>query len=381
MGLVESKDQRIEMKTERKILLNPGPATTSETVKQALVVNDICPREKEFGQLLDSIKDDLVKVVHGGEEYTSVIYAASGTGAMEAVVTSAVPKGKKLLVIENGAYGTRMINIAKTYNIETVCYQVGFGDYPEVSSIEKILTDDSDISHVAVIHHETTTGILNPVQEICDIAHKYNAEVIVDAMSSYAGIPIDIKEWGAEYLISSSNKCIQGMAGMAFVIFKKDLLDKIKGNKRSYYFDVYSQYAGFDKTGQMQFTPPVQVVYALRQAMNEYFEETEQGRWKRYSNNWNILYKELEALGFKFLLSEAHQSKILLAIIDPIDSKYDFNDMHDYLYERGYTIYPGKGAKESTFRLSILGDLYEEDVRSFMAVLKGYVTENGIVVS
>jgi len=369
------------MKTERKILLNPGPATTSETVKQALVVNDICPREKEFGQLLDSIKDDLVKVVHGGEEYTSVIYAASGTGAMEAVVTSAVPRGKKLLVIENGAYGTRMINIAKTYQIETISYQVDFGDYPEVSAIENILANDNEISHVAVIHHETTTGILNPVQEICDIAHQYNAEVIVDAMSSYAGIPIDIKQWGAEYLISSSNKCIQGMAGMAFVIFKKDLLDKIKDNKRSFYFDIYSQYAGFDKTGQMQFTPPVQVVYALRQAMNEYFEETEQGRWTRYSNNWNILYKELEALGFKFLLPEAHQSKILLAIIDPIDSKYDFNDMHDYLYERGYTIYPGKGAKESTFRLSILGDLYEEDVRSFMEVLKMYIEERGIVVS
>lgn len=365
---------------ERKILLNPGPATTSDTVKQALVVNDICPREQEFGQLLDSIKDDLVKVIHGGDEYTAVMYASSGTGAMEAVVTSAVPEGKKLLVIENGAYGTRMINIAKTYRIETVSYCVDFGDYPDINEIEKILSDDSDISHVAVIHHETTTGILNPVQEICDIAHKYNAQVIVDAMSSYAGIPIDIKEWGAEYLISSSNKCIQGMPGMAFVIFKKELLDKIKANKRSYYFDIYSQHAGFDKTGQMQFTPPVQVAYALRQAMDEYFEESEIGRWTRYANNWDILYQELKSLGFQFLLSEKYQSKILLAILDPIDSKYDFNDMHDYLYERGYTIYPGKGAKESTFRLSILGDLYQEDIRNFINVLKVYIEEKNITI-
>ena len=366
---------------ERKILLNPGPATTSDTVKKALVVNDICPREQEFGQLLDSIKEDLVKVVHGQDEYTSVMFASSGTGAMEAVVTSSVPRGKKLLVVENGAYGTRMINIAKTYQIETETYQIDFGDYPDVNKIEKILSKDNNISHVAVIHHETTTGILNPVKEICDIAHKHGVEVIVDAMSSFAGIPINIKEWGAEYLISSSNKCIQGMAGMAFVIFKEELLDKIKDNKRSYYFDIYSQYTGFDKTGQMQFTPPVQVAYALRQAMDEYFEETEQSRWKRYSGNWDILYQELKSIGFQFLLEEKHQSRILLAIIDPIDSKYDFDDMHDYLYKRNYTIYPGKGAKESTFRLSILGNLYEEDIRSFLKVLKEYINERGIVVS
>lgn len=366
---------------DRKILLNPGPATTSDTVKQALIVEDICPREKEFGALLDGIKDDVVKVVHGGAEYASVLYASSGTGAMEAVVTSAVSKGKKLLVIENGAYGTRFVNIAKTYQIDVVSYQVAFGDMPNVQEIEHILLNDREISHLAVIHHETTTGILNPVQEICKIAHASGVEVIVDAMSSYAGIPININDWGAEYLISSSNKCIQGMAGLAFVIFKKELLDKIRDNKRSYYFDIYSQFTGFANSGQMQFTPPVQVAYALRQAIDEYFEEGEDGRWNRYSDNWTLLYAGLKDLGFSFLLRDEQQSKILLAVVDPIDENYDFNDMHDYLYAKGYTIYPGKGAKESTFRLSVLGDLYDKDIQSFLDVLQSYITERGLKIS
>jgi 2-aminoethylphosphonate aminotransferase len=361
---------------KRNILLNPGPATTTDTVKYAMVVPDICPREKEFGQLLDSIKEDLPKVVNGGDAYTSVIFAASGTGAMEASITSAVPKGKKLLVVENGAYGTRMVKIAETYQIEVVRYQLAYGDYPSVEAIEQLLKKhEGEISHLAVIHHETTTGMLNPVGEICQLAQRYGVGVIVDAMSSYAGIPIDIQAWKADYLISSSNKCIQGMAGMSFVIFKKELLEKIKGNKRSYYFDIYSQYMGFEQTGQMQFTPPVQVVYALRQAINEYFAETGAKRWERYQENWNTLYNGLKEIGFKFLLPFEQESKILLAIQEPNDERFNFDLMHDYLYERGFTIYPGKGAKSATFRISVLGDLYKKDIEAFLFTLKEYLRE------
>src|SRR5690606_20245852 len=177
----------------------------------------------------------------------------------------------------------------------------------------------------------------------CRIAGKYNVEVVVDCMSSYAGIPIDVKKWNAGFLVSSSNKCIQGMPGMVFVIFKKSLLPQLQQQKRSFYFDLYSQYTGFEKTGQMQFTPPVQVAYALRQAIDEYFAEGEMGRWNRYQENWHTLYNGLQELGFEFLLPDQYQSKILLAIKEPQDPRYNFNAMHDFLYERGYTIYPGKG--------------------------------------
>ena len=368
----------IMKKVKRKILLNPGPATTTDSVKQALVVEDICPREEDFGAMLESIKKDLVKIVHGEDDYTAVIFAASGTGGLEAAITSTVPHGKKLLVVENGAYGTRMIKLAETFNIEVVRYQIAYGEYPDLNKIETLLNENKDISHLAVVHHETTTGMLNPIQEICNLAHSHNVEVIVDSMSGYAGIPINIKQWNAEYVISSSNKCIQGMAGIVFVIFKKQLLEKIKNTKRSFYFDIYSQHSGFEKTGQMQFTPPVQIVYALRQAIDEYFVETEKGRWDRYQENWQTLYDGLIKLGFNFLLPDSQQSKILLAIKEPTHPNYNFDEMHDYLYTRGFTIYPGKGAKEATFRLSILGDLYKKDIDDFLICLAEYLSESGV---
>ncbi|MBX2910650.1 MAG: 2-aminoethylphosphonate--pyruvate transaminase [Cyclobacteriaceae bacterium] len=363
------------MKTvSRKILLNPGPATTTQTVKEAMIVEDICPREKDFGKMLDSIKDDLVKIVHGTETHHAVMFAASGTGGLEAAITSAVPEGKKLLVVENGAYGTRMVKIAQTFHIGVVRYQIDYGDYPDLNEIENLLKANPGISHLAVVHHETTTGMLNPVQAICDLAHRYKTEVIVDCMSSYAGMPIDITQWDAEYLISSSNKCIQGMPGLVFVIFKKNLLDKIRETHRSFYFDIYNQFTGFEKTGQMQFTPPVQVAYALRTAIDEYFAETEAGRWNRYRENHKTLYNGLASMGFEFLLPDNQQSNILLAIKEPAWEGYSFDAMHDYLYARGFTIYPGKGAKEATFRLSVLGDLHKKDIEGFLKCLGDYLS-------
>lgn len=366
---------------ERKILLNPGPATTTDTVKQSLIVPDICPREEEFCNVLEEIKNDLVKIVHGEESYTSVMFAASGTGGLEAAITSAVPYGKKLLVIENGAYGTRMVKLAETFKIDVVRYQINYGDYPEIQVIESLLKTNNEVSHIAVVHHETTTGMLNPIQEICDLSHKYGKEVIVDCMSSYAGIPIEIEKWDAEYIISSSNKCIQGMAGLTFVIFKKKLLEKIKHIKRSFYFDIYNQHTGFENTGQMQFTPPVQVAYALRQAINEYFNETEEGRWKRYLKNWETLYAGLKKLGFAFLLPEDQQSKILLAVNEPDSTNYNFEAMHNFLFDRGFTIYPGKGAKQATFRLAILGDLYKKDIEQFLVALEAYMVSAKIKIT
>ena len=162
------------------------------------------------------------------------------------------------------------------------------------------------------------------------------------------------------------------MAGLVFVIFKESLLEELKNQQRSFYFNIYNQYVGFEKTGQMQFTPPVQVCYALRQAIDEYFEEGEAGRWARYQQNWEVLVEGLQALGFSFLLPYEQQSKILLAILEPTSEKYDFNEMHDFLYNRGFTIYPGKGAKKSTFRLSVLGDLHTQDITSFLDVFGEY---------
>ena len=361
------------MRTKRNILLNPGPGTTSYEVKNALIVPDICPREKEFCEIMNTIKEDLPKVINGGEAYTSVLFTASGTGAVEAAITSAIPVDGKLLVIENGAYGTRQCRMAEYYKIPYVSYKIAYGDYPDLQEIEKILNEDGEITHVSVVHHETTTGMLNPVGEICRLVHAHGKEIIIDAMSSFAGLPIDLAEWDAEYIVSSSNKCIQGMPGLGFVIFKKSLLEQIKGRGRSHYFDIYAQYTGFHQTGQMQFTPPVQVVYALRKALDLFFEETAEGRIERYRENFRTLMEGVKLLGFKLLLPDDQQSGILLAINEPRNPEYSFEGMHDYMYERGFTIYPGKGAKEATFRLAILGDLYREDIENAVRTLKDYL--------
>lgn len=370
------------MEIERKILLNPGPATTSDEVKMAMIVPDICPREDEFCDIMNSIKNDLPKVVNGDQSYTSVMFASSGTGGVEAAITSAIPEKGAILVIDNGAYGARMASIAETYKIPTTVYKLEYGDYPDIAVIEEYIKTNSAITHIGVIDHETTTGMRNPIQEICDLARKYNKETIIDCMSSYAGIPIDLRQWQADYIISSSNKCIQGMAGLSFVIFKMSLLSALEANKnkRSFYFDIYSQYSGFQRTGQMPFTPPVQVVYALRKAIDLFFEETAEERINRYRKNYETLRNGLIELGFGLLLDEQYQSGLLIAVKEPDSPKYHFDAMHDYLYARGYTIYPGKGAKEKTFRLSVLGDLYEEDIRNFLLELKKFLTKYNIVL-
>ena len=365
---------------KRNILLNPGPATTSQEVKEAQVVPDICPREQEFGDLLDGIRADLVRIVHGEADCVAVLFGGSGTAAMEAVVSSVVPPGGRVLVVENGAYGTRFVEIAERHGIDVVSSRIPYGEPPDTNALASLLAINQGITHVFVIHHETTTGMLNPVREIAKVARKHGAAVILDAMSSYAGLPIDLRELPVDYLISSSNKCIQGMAGISFVICRRALLTEANNHSRTYYLDLLEQHRYFEKTRQTRFTPPVQTCYALRRAIDEFFAEGEGGRYARYGHNWELLYRGLASLGFRFLLPREWESGILIAVCEPNHAAYNFNDMHDYLYARGFTIYPGKGAQEATFRLSIIGDLGEEDIGAFLGALSDYLRERGVVL-
>jgi len=362
---------------ERKILLNPGPATTSDAVKLAMIVSDICPREEEFCALMNSIKQDLVKVVDGESHYKAVMFTSSGTGGVEAAITSLVPEGKKILIIENGAYGKRMYDIASTYKIPALLHKISYTSIPDISEIRKILRANREIGIIGIVDHETTTGIRNPIQAIADMAHEEGVELIVDCMSSYAGLEIDLLKWNVAAIVSSSNKCIQGMPGLSFVIVRDDILEASKSVKRSFYHDIYSQYSGFNSNGQMQFTPPVHVVYALRKALDLFFKETASKRIERYRKNFATLKSGLENMGFKFLVAPELQSDILIAVLEPTNDSYSFATLHDFLYARGYTIYPGKLNESNTFRLSVIGDLHESDIKSFLTELKNCFIENG----
>ena len=230
-----------------------------------------------------------------------------------------------------------------------------------------------------MVHRETTTGIINSIENFSELGKKYGHSLILDAISSYAGVPIDLETTPIDYLISTSNKCIQGMAGLAFVISSKSELVRLKDiPPRSFYLSLYDQYDYIEKTGQMRFTPPVQIIYALRQAIDEYFEEGKESRYNRYTENWQTLRSGLKQLGFKLLLNPEDESHILLTVIEPDNPKYDFDKMHDLLYEKGFTIYPGKVGGQRTFRLANMGAINPTDINMFLIGMANVLKEIGI---
>lgn len=366
---------------KRNILLNPGPATTTDSVKYAQVIPDICPRENEFTELMNSIRRDLVKIARGGDDYACILFAGSGTAAMDACISSAVRPAAKIAIVNNGAYGQRMIDIARAYRIPYCEIKFALGQIPVLKTVEAALRKDDSIKYLAMVHHETTTGILNPIRNFGCLAKKHNLVFIVDTISSFAGIPIDVKKCNIDFMFSTSNKCIQGIPAIAFIICRKSQLEKIRDYpKRSFYLDLYKQYEFFEKTGQMQFTAPVQALYALRQAIDEFFKEGAKNRYNRYTQNWKILREGLEVLGFRFLLDKKYESHILTTVLEPRHPRYDFDRMHDLLYKKGFTIYPGKVGRKKTFRLANMGAIDSRDIRFFLKALRQTLDKMGVEV-
>jgi len=369
------------LEIKRNILLNPGPATTSDTVKLAQVVPDICPREKEFGDIMEFVSKELTSFVGSNDDYATVLFGGSGTAAVEAIISSVVGDNA-ILIINNGAYGKRIVEMAEIYNLNYIEYNSSPTEEINISELEELIKahnssnekkDKNHISHLAVIHHETTTGILNDVKSIGEICNKYDIEMIVDAMSSFAGIPINMHKMNITYLASSSNKCIQGMAGISFVIAHRKSLEKTRSIKpRNLYLNIYKQYLYFKDNYQMRFTPPVQVLYALKQAIIEAKEETIEKRYERYKTCCKILWNGLDKLNLKRLVREEASSMLLTSIIEPKIDGYSFDSLHDYLYNKGFTIYPGKINSEDTFRIANIGQIYPENMVKFVEILEEY---------
>jgi 2-aminoethylphosphonate aminotransferase len=369
------------MRIQRNILLNPGPATTTDTVKRALVVPDVCPREKAFSGVMAEVRRDLVRVVRGGREYACVLFAGSGTCAVEACVSSVVPPGRAIAVVNNGAYGERMLQMAAAHGIRAVEIPFDWAALPDPAAVERALRRDRAIACLAMVHHETSSGLLNPLRPMASLARRRGCAFLVDAMSSFAGVPIDVRRDGVDFLVSSSNKCIQGMAGLSFVIARRSRLDALKPYpRRSLYLDLHSQYAYLEAHGQMPFTAPVQVVYALRQAIREYFAEGGLNRARRYTANWRTLRAGLQAMGFRFLLPAEQESHILTTILEPDHPRFDFDRMHDRLFDLGFTVYPGKLGNRKCFRLANMGDLRPRDIRAFLKALAGVLKRMGVTM-
>lgn len=367
---------------KRNILLNPGPSTTTDTVKYAQVVPDICPREKEFAGLMKGLREDLVKVVHGDlTKYTSVLFCGSGTINIDVCINSLLPEGKKVLVINNGAYSSRAVEICEGYGIPYIELKFPVDQRPDLADVEKTLKNNPDIALVHTTHNETGTGILNPIREIGALVHKYDAVFTVDTTSTYAMRPIDIEKDNIDFCMASAQKGLMAMTGLSFVIGNRAIIEKSASYpKRSYYCNLFLQYDCFEKTGEMHFTPPVQTIYATLQALKEYWAEGEEAKWARHTRVFIAINKGLDELGFRQVIKPEWRAGLVSSAIYPDDPNFSFEKVHDYCYERGFTIYPGKISTTNTFRLCALGAIDEPDIEAFFKVFREALENSGVAI-
>jgi len=367
---------------KRNVLLNPGPATTTDTVKYAQVVPDICPREKEFASLMKGLRSDLLKVVHAPEDqYTSVLFCGSGTINIDICINSLVPEGKKVLVVNNGAYNTRAVEVCEMYHIPHINLKSSVYEQPDLKQVEQSLKENPDVAVVYCCHHETGTGVLNPIREIGALAHQYGAIFVSDTTSTLGMIPLDVVKDNVDFCMASAQKGLMAMSGLSFIIGKIDIIKASKNYPtRSYYCNLYLQYEYFEKTGEMHFTPPVQTIYATIQALKEYFEVGEEAKFARHRAVYEAIHKGVKELGFKTVIDPKIESGLVVSVLYPDDPNFTFEKIHDYCYERGFTIYPGKISTTNTFRLCALGTITPEDIKDFFVVLKEAMIANDIQI-
>ena len=367
------------MSTEREwILLNPGPANTTPTVRRALVMPDLCHREPEFFEMLQSCRRRLTRLAGGGDDWTAVLFAGSGTAADEAAIISAVPPARSLLVVSNGVYGDRMVRIARAHAIPVEVVAGGLFTPVRPADVEARLVGHPEVSHVAIVHHETTTGLLNPVAEIARIAARHGRRLIVDAVSSLFGEPLTVTAAGIDFVTASANKCLQGLPGASFVLSRRSALEELRGREpRSVYLDLYNHFAQQEKDNT-PFTPAVQVLHAMEQALIELEAEGVTHRLARYAESARVLREGMTRLGFEILVPEGARSNLLTTFRLLPGLTYD--PLHDAMKRRGYVIYAGQGDLRSyAFRVANMGTLTPADMRGVVAAFASCVAELGIV--
>ena len=361
-----------------KALFTPGPLTTSTSVKQAML-RDLGSRDEEFVSLVRDIRQRLVALGGGGEDYTAVLMQGSGTFGVEAVLSSVIPPDGKLLILINGAYGERMLKIAGVHRIPVLNYKFPENTQPSPDALQRALSADPAVTHVAVVHSETTTGILNPIATYGKIVQEYKLVYIVDAMSSFGAYPLDLKSAGIDYLVSSSNKCIEGVPGFSFVLARKDCLAATRGFARTLSLDLLAQWEGLEKDGQFRFTPPTHALLAFRQALLELEAEGGvPGRAGRYRENYELTLAGMESLGFQPFLEKEDRGYIITSFYYPTHPRFDFKEFYQRLSERGHVIYPGKLSQADCFRIGHIGRLGRADVQALLAAVGETLLEMGI---
>ncbi len=362
-----------------KILYTPGPLTTSRTVKQAML-QDLGSRDFAFIEMIKTIRQRLLEIGqvpnHG---YETIIMQGSGTFGIEAVLSSITPPHGKWLVIINGAYGHRINHIAHVLNIDTHPLIYDENLRPNLNDIEDALTNDKAITNVAVVHCETTTGIINPIAEIGELVSKFGKRYFVDAMSSFGAVSLNLADSQIDYLVSSANKCIEGVPGFSFAVARREALLETEGYARSVSLDLLAQLKGLEKNGQFRFTPPTHALLAFEQALAELWQEGGvAGRGARYKNNYDTLVAGMRQIGFTEYLNPADQGYIITSFRYPNHPNFTFEDFYERLNAKDFVIYPGKVSNADCFRIGNIGRIFAADVCSLLAAIRETLAEMGV---
>jgi 2-aminoethylphosphonate-pyruvate transaminase len=353
------------------LLFTPGPLTTSKTVKQAML-RDVGSWDREFSDVVAGVRRSLLAVAGVSQQqgYEAVLMQGSGSFGLEAVVTSVTPPAGKLLVLVNGAYGDRIAKMAAMQSIGVTELRYPEAQAPSAADVRAALVADASITHVVVVHCETTSGMLNPIAEISRVAKEFGKTFVVDAMSSFGAIEIDLPGLGIDFLVSSSNKCVEGVPGFSFVICRRAALEATDGWARSWCFNLLDQWRYMEKTGLFRCTPPTHVVLAFAQALAELEEEGGvPARGQRYRGNHQRLVCGMRRLGFREFLPPELQSPIITTFLAPPHPNFDFKSFYDRLHDRGHVIYFGKVTAADCFRIGNIGRLFASDIDDLLAAI------------
>ena len=360
------------------LLLTPGPLTTSKSVKAAMV-HDWGSRDATFLRINREVLERLPEVVNAQGTHVTVPMQGSGTFAVEAMLTTFVPPTGKVLLLINGAYGQRARRICDIAGRGVAVHETAEDTPPDLAAVDRLLSADPAITHVFAVHCETTSGILNPISEIGTLVQKHGRRLLIDAMSAFGALPLDAARTPFDALAASSNKCIEGVPGLGFVICREAALADTKGNATTLVLDLHDQWQTFNKTGQYRFTPPIHVIVAFHQALEEFRAEGGQpGRGRRYAENCQVLIEGMRRLGFRTLLPDRLQAPIIVTFHMPKHAKFVFQSFYDKLKERGYVIYPGKLTVADSFRIGCIGRLDAGHMRGALAGVAEVLAELGV---
>jgi 2-aminoethylphosphonate-pyruvate transaminase len=363
------------------LLLTPGPLTTSKTVKQAMV-HDWGSRDAAFIALNAEVLESLPKIVHGEGGYVTVPMQGSGTFAVEAMLTTFVPRDGAILVLINGAYGQRAKRILAIAGRKTFVHETAEDTPPDLGVVERILSETPAITHVFAVHCETTSGILNPIEQIASLCADHGRRLLIDAMSAFGALELDARTTPFDAVAASANKCLEGVPGLGFVVCRREALGQTEGNATTLSLDLLDQRRNLEKTGQYRFTPPIHVIVAFHQALQEFFAEGGvAGRGGRYAENARILIGGMRSLGFETLLPSALQAPIIATFRTPSHPNFVFQRFYDSLKARGYVIYPGKLTVADSFRIGCIGRLYASHMRGVLEAARETLDEMGVALA